>query len=209
MSFAQTIPFHAEELFWNPWQTGRLAGIFLVLTLPFLFAATAVCMTFQRFSRGIGAIYAADLAGAGTGSLAVMLLLFVLLPQNVLAMVALAGVAAALCAAAELRIGRRGWAVTTVGALLAALLSSAVPLHLRPSPYKEVEQLLRIDGTRVVHQRSTPLGWLSVVESQDVPLRHAPGLGLHARREPPPQVAVFTDGGGLTAITRFIGIALF
>jgi SAM-dependent methyltransferase len=36
-------------------------------------------------------------------------------------------------------------------------------------------------------------------------LRHAPGLSLAATMEPPPQLAVFTDGDGLTALTRYDG----
>ncbi|MDX1698369.1 MAG: hypothetical protein R3308_08785, partial [Thiohalobacterales bacterium] len=38
-----------------------------------------------------------------------------------------------------------------------------------------------------------------------VPLRHAPGLSIQARTEPPAQLGVFTDGDGMTAITRDTG----
>ncbi len=37
------------------------------------------------------------------------------------------------------------------------------------------------------------------------PLRHAPGLSLNATAEPPPQLGVFIDGEGLSALTRFDG----
>ena len=44
-----------------------------------------------------------------------------------------------------------------------------------------------------------------MVENARVPLRHAPGLSLNATMEPPPQLAVFTDGDGLSALTRYDG----
>lgn len=44
-----------------------------------------------------------------------------------------------------------------------------------------------------------------MLESPRIPLRHAPGLSLNATAEPPPQLAVFVDGEGLNALTRFDG----
>src|SRR6266536_4384021 len=38
-----------------------------------------------------------------------------------------------------------------------------------------------------------------------LPLRYAPGLSLSNSVEPPPQLGVFTDGGGLSPITAFHG----
>ncbi|MDH3739213.1 MAG: SAM-dependent methyltransferase, partial [Alphaproteobacteria bacterium] len=51
----------------------------------------------------------------------------------------------------------------------------------------------------------SPLGDLAIVESPQVPFRHAPGLSLAAVGEPPPQLGVFTDADGFTAITAFDG----
>jgi spermidine synthase len=44
-----------------------------------------------------------------------------------------------------------------------------------------------------------------VIESPGVPLRHAPGLSLATRLAPPEQRGVFTDGDGMSAMTRFTG----
>jgi spermidine synthase len=73
------------------------------------------------------------------------------------------------------------------------------------SPYKALSQTLRIPQTRIVEQRFSPLGLVSVVESALTPLRHAPGLSLNATVEPPPQLGVFIDGEGPSALTRFDG----
>ena len=70
------------------------------------------------------------------------------------------------------------------------------------SPYKDLRQALRIAGTKVVAEKSSPLGFISVVESTQIPWRHAPGLSLNATLEPPPQIGIFIDGAGFTAITN-------
>ncbi|MGH6692154.1 MAG: SAM-dependent methyltransferase, partial [Gammaproteobacteria bacterium] len=135
-----------------------------------------------------------------------LLALFVLPPVAVLGAIALC----ALCGAAlpAFTQGRAGAVVAAccVALGLGAAWALSSPLNeLRLSPYKELSQTLEVMGARVVAARSGPLGWLTVVESPEVPLRHAPGLSLNAPGEPPPQLALFTDGEGLTPITRFDG----
>jgi hypothetical protein len=76
---------------------------------------------------------------------------------------------------------------------------------VRPSQYKELSQLLEVMGTRVLAEASSPLGFVSVVDSPRVPFRYAPGLSLSAPREPPPQLALFTDGEGMSVLNRFDG----
>jgi hypothetical protein len=76
---------------------------------------------------------------------------------------------------------------------------------LRMSPYKELSQTLQVMGARVLTQTSSPLGMVTVVESPRVPFRHAPGLSLSAPGEPPEQLALFTDGEGMSAIQRYAG----
>jgi spermidine synthase len=46
---------------------------------------------------------------------------------------------------------------------------------------------------------------LTTVESLAVPFRHAPGLSLNAPGEPPAQLAIFTDGDGVSVITANTG----
>lgn len=65
--------------------------------------------------------------------------------------------------------------------------------------------MLRTPGARVLAERSSPLATLTVVESPRVPLRYAPGRSLLSNDPIPPQLGVFTDGGGMTAITRYDG----
>ena len=64
---AQSIPFNSEQILWDGRQIGYLAAIFLLLTLPFLFAASAICLAFMQYHQQVSRVYAADLIGAGGG----------------------------------------------------------------------------------------------------------------------------------------------
>lgn len=204
-ALAQRVPFNPLEILWDAQQPLYLSVVYLLLALPFLCAGACVCMSFTRWRGMPSRIYAADILGAGAGSLGVVALLFLLSPPATLKLIAsLAGLAAAL---AWLQGGgaRRRPALPLVA--LAAVPWLLPPAWLAPvmSPYKELSQTLRIPGARVVDERFSPLGLVSVVESPQIPLRHAPGLSLVATVEPPPQLGVFVDGEGLSALTRFDG----
>jgi SAM-dependent methyltransferase len=76
---------------------------------------------------------------------------------------------------------------------------------LHPSEYKELSQALAVKGTRVVAELSSPMGLITVVESPVIPFRHAPGMSLNAVMEPPPQLGIFNDGDGPSALTHYDG----
>ena len=64
---------------------------------------------------------------------------------------------------------------------------------------------MQVVDSNILAVSSSPLGLLTVVESPRVPFRYAPGLSLNTRFEPAEQLAVFTDGDSMSAITRFDG----
>jgi spermidine synthase len=202
---AQQVAFNPLEILWEPSQPPRLVLIYLLLFVPFLCAATSVCLSFARFPQQVARLYSFDILGAGLGCLGIIVALFVLEPIGALRLVSMAGMAAAALACVECR-RQRPWLPALL--LVAAMVPAAVPgawIALRPSEYKELSQALHIGDARVVAQRSSPLGLVTVVESPSIPLRHAPGLSLNATAEPPPQLAVFTDGDGLSALNRYDG----
>jgi MFS family permease len=201
---AQHIPFNAEEVLWDPRQTVWLLCTYLLLAVPFFFAANAIGLALIYYRERLSRIYAADLVGAGLGSIGVLALLFVVLPAQALTVLGLLGMGAALLAARELRQGFSvAWLLVPLAGALLLLPGSWTTLKM--SPYKGLSQTLQIKDARVIAQRSSPLGLLSVVESPTIPLRHAPGLSLNASTEPPPQLGVFTDGDGLSVISRYNG----
>jgi SAM-dependent methyltransferase len=199
---AQQVPFNAEEVLWDPHQSLYLLAIFLLLSLPFFCAASAIALALSRYTGVIARLYAADLLGAGLGSLALAGLLFVVFPATALKCLGAAGMLAAWVATRELRMQRSYW---QAAALLGAVLLLALPgswLEPQVSPYKGLSQALRVTGTEVIEQQSSPLGVLAVLASNTVPLRHAPGLSLQAETPIPEQLGLFTDADALSVINR-------
>ncbi|MCG7903560.1 MAG: SAM-dependent methyltransferase [Candidatus Thiodiazotropha weberae] len=201
---AQSISFNIEELFWNPAQILSLILIFLLLALPFAFAASAICMTFMHYpSDTISKLYAADLIGAGLGAIITLIAIYYVMPQNLLIGLSLTGVVATLIAIWETDIKPK----TTLQLLtvaISALFFVIIPdLKLNYSPYKSLAQTLNIKGARIIDQRTSPLGHLTLVVNPQIPFRHAPGLSLLNTVEPLEQIGLFVDGDNLSAITRY------
>ena len=179
--------------------------VYLVLAMPFLFAGSAIGLALATAGKRIGRVYRSDLLGAGIGSLGVIGLLWLLPVADCFRATAAVALVAATLAfpSAWKSISAR---LVCIGGL--ALLWFVWPegwLAPRPSPYKELSLALTVPGAHVLAERHGPLGQLAVVESPSVPFRWAPGQSLTSVQEPPEQLAVFTDGSGMTAITRFDG----
>jgi hypothetical protein len=198
---ARDLPFQAEQLLWDPWQPAWLALLFLVLSLPFFCAANAIGLALSAFRDRVGRVYSADLVGAGLGAVGVLGLLYLLWPEDILRIVAGSGLAAVWVGAVELRVRSRLLPWLLVAGLAALVGLPRESLRLEPGPYKDLSQALEVAGTRVLLERSSPLGRITVIESPDVPLRHVPGLSLNSTSEPPVQLGVFTDGEAMRAIT--------
>ncbi len=198
---AQQIPFNAQEVLWDARQPWYLLSLYLLLSLPFFFAATAIGLALLRFRQDMSRLYAADLLGAGLGSIGIVLLLFIAFPDLALRLLAAGGILAAALASRELRLPLK-LSLLLAGTALLPLLLPASWTTAKLSPYKELSQVLQISGARIIDEHTSPLGLLSVVESPLIPLRHAPGLSLLATSGPPEQLGVFTDGGAMTVINR-------
>ena len=206
---ARALPFRAEALLWDAQQPLWLLLLFLVLALPFFCAANAIGLALVACRERAGRVYAADLAGAGLGSIGVLALLYRIWPEDVLRVLSAAALIAACIGALELRARQARWVVGAAAVGLVAVV--AIPgsaLRFEPGPYKGLSQALLIDGTRVTLERSSPLGRISVIESPRVPLRSAPGLSVGSTSEPPQQLGLFTDGDDLQAVTAGTGDAL-
>ncbi|RLA13360.1 MAG: SAM-dependent methyltransferase [Gammaproteobacteria bacterium] len=204
-ALAQRLSFNPEELIWDNSHWLRLALVILLLALPFFFAANLVGMALIRFRGSLARIYATDLFGAGIGAVGIIAILFLVAPATALRFISFLGFAAAAGVWIECRGQLRP---VIIGLPLAILCLYALPdswSEPRISPYKGLSQLLRVSGTRVIAERFSPLGLVSVVESEAIPLRHAPGLSLNSRIEPPAQLGLFINADGLSAITRYSG----
>jgi hypothetical protein len=200
---AQTVPFNAEEILWDPDQLIYLALMFLFLTIPFVLGATAICLCLMQYSSKVPRIYAADLFGAGIGSLMILFMLYWLFPQWILITIGASGVVASMLAAFELKLSYRKSLIISGTLLTTFLILAGSSIELKMSPYKSLMQAMRIDGAEIIAEKSSPLGYLSFLKNNKVPLRYAPGLSVKAEYEPLPQIGIFTDGDNMSVITQY------
>jgi hypothetical protein len=200
---AQAVPFNGLELFWDIRQTFYLALLFLLLFLPFFFGAVAIGMTLDVYRQATANVYGSDLFGAGIGSLIILLLLWLVLPDHLLVAISGMGFVAAAVALSELSVKRSLFKASGLLGLFGLLAVIGHHYPLQPTPYKPLQQYLRVAGAKIVAERSSPLGMVQVLESPNTPLRYAPGMSLVSGREPLEQKGIFINGDGLSAITRF------
>ncbi len=206
-SVLDRIPLNPLEILWDLRQWLYLLQTYLVLFLPFFFAGNCLTLTVTRFRGEIHRIYFFDLLGAGLGALGIVVLLFVVPPWECLRILPAPAVAAA--GLVRLDVRRRGSRAAGLGLIL---LGAAFPwlwtqggAPPRISPYKGLSMALLVPGAEIAAQRTSLLGWLTVVRSPLVPLRHAPGMSLRCTSEPPPQLGVFVDGDSMSPVTQFDG----
>ncbi|SDY93497.1 SAM-dependent methyltransferase [Citreimonas salinaria] len=203
------LPFNPLALVWDPQQMIWLGASYGVLVLPFFFGGAAVGLAFTRHAAEIGRLYAYDLVGAGVGALGMVGILFLVTPAVALRLVSAAGLLSA--ALILLPSARRGPRLAAVSFAALALLSAAwlpsglTAIQPHVSQFKGLPMALRTPDARVIAERSSPLGLISVVASPTIPFRYAPGLSLANTIEPPEQLGIFTDADSLSTITRFTG----
>ena len=198
----QQIPFHAQEMFWDPGTVLWLLAYFLLLTLPFFFAANTVGLALSYYKKDISRLYAADMIGAGLGSLSILVLLFFFYPSLILQIISSAGFLAALLVSYELGLKPKKRLLLLLAVFLPFMLPDTFS-QINMSPYKNLSQVLQIKDTRIIEERTSLLGVITVVESPTIPFRHVPGLSINSDTEPPAQLGVFTNGEGMSVITRY------
>jgi len=208
LAIGQRVPFNALAVIWEPVQMLYLAQLYLLFMVPFFFAACCIGLAFTCRGDAAERIYFFDLVGAGLGAALAVAALFLLQPQRAIVLLATLPLAASLAMASGLsrRPGMRGpraLALAQAAWLLGlAWFASGDRIALRISEFKALSQALEVVDARLVAQRSGPLGLLTVVDSPRVPFRHAPGLSFTTEHLPPRQLAVFSDGEGMSVINR-------
>jgi len=201
---AQAVPFNALEVLWDPQQPLWLMLIFLLLFIPFFCAANCICLAFSEFDTQLHRIYCFDLLGAGTGALAIVGLLFIVLPGTALKAVGALGIFSAAVAWWECGMRPR-WPVLALLLGAATVLLPVTDFSLQVSEFKGLSQTMQVLNVEQIDQRSSPLGLLTTVKSPAIPFRHAPGLSLNTPGPIPEQLGVFTDADDMSVLTRFDG----
>jgi len=195
------LPFDTIKLSWDKGQIGFVFLFYLFLSIPFFFAGLTVSFAISTASSQVNKIYFTDLLGAGTGTL---FALFVFLPKGDRGTILFISFLA-LCASFLFSLRR----TLRFKLFLAGLMAGEILLFLwapswmgfRISPYKALPIALRYPRAELILTRWNAISRIDALESPA--LRYAPGLSLLYDRKLPPQLGISSDGGQLSALTRF------
>lgn len=193
---ANLVAFDPVRLAWERWEFLNILLTYLCLALPFFCTGLVIATAFSLENQRAGLFYGADLVGAGSGSLGILVLMGFAPPEQgvfVLALVVL--VAACLAGDRRLRIT----ALLPGAAILGLLVLQ--PAFSRPhiSPYKGLEAALRYPGAEHLRTWHTPFARIDTFKSPAV--RYAPGLSLRYQERLPEQIGISVDGGEINAVT--------
>ena len=183
-------------LFVDPGQIAYLLLIQLIYFLIFFLGALAIGLVFIRDSDKISSLYFANLVGSGMGGIAVVAIMYLILPQQLVVLTALLPWFGGLLVIQKTRIP----------ALIFALLPPVIigtalyfPLPIQPSQYKSISRTLDLPEAEVRATRPSPLGLLQLVTAPA--LRYAQGLSLTYDKEVPTVDGIaFLNGEGFGAL---------
>ena len=198
----QYVPFNPLMLVWQPSQVLSIFALYLILSFPFFFGAACIGLALLQFAGNVNRLYFFDLFGSGIGALGVIATMYLIPPAQNLALISAVGFCAVLIASWRVWQPRRivpitGFAAAFIGYLLFN------PISIKVSPYKGLSSTLNFPDAQILSERHSPLGMLHVVRSDLI--RAVPGLSLQTQHSVQPQLGLFTDADGMTAITDFRG----
>jgi len=194
------VPFDPAKLAWDPYQALHILILYILLSIPFLFAGLTLGLALSFLSHKAGRVYASDLTGAGLGCL-LILPLFSPFQEGVVIVISLVAFLASL--AFTLKKGPLIRILPLSGIILSITLLGLRPslLGIRVSPYKDLPLALRYPGARLIETRWDSVSRVDLLDSPGV--HFAPGLSLKYLEPLPPQLGLTIDGGGLNAIIGF------
>ncbi|MRR33110.1 class I SAM-dependent methyltransferase [bacterium] len=189
-------PFDPVRLSWEKTEILRIGFHYLVLAVPFLCAGLVIATAFAARSGQAGLIYGADLLGAGTGSVGILVLTSLTSPERgIFLLCAIVLAASCMLLAAPLRTAA---VVLSLASVTLFLLQPEFG-KLRISPYKGLEAALRYPGASPMRSYYSSSARVDTFRSPAV--RFAPGLSLKYLEPLPEQTGIAVDGGDISAVT--------
>jgi spermidine synthase len=209
-SLAREIGLDPLQLVWQNAEWVKMFATYLVMAVPFLLSGGIVGIILSASGREVPRLYAADLLGAGFGSMAVVPALYLGPPWLLLPLLSGVVLAGAGWCCMRTAWGRKGILVLPLAGTLVLACYALLPPVPQLHHTKALPATLAFPDARVEAQRDGPLGLIHVVGSSLI--REVPGLSLNYGLEGkgqegilPEQKAIFSDGDALSTITRFTG----
>lgn len=182
-------------ILWNITEGLPLLVFYLLIFIPFFFGAVVICLAFMKYSENINIIYFSNLIGSAIGGIIVLGLFFIFEPKEIPGMLALLP----LLAGAVVYLRKKYSFVLILFNVLFIAFNFVYNNGLNISEYKSLSKTLLLPDTKIISEKVSPLGKLTVVSSPA--LRYSPGLSLSFTGDIPTQLGLFSDGEWVGAIS--------
>jgi len=195
------IAFNPLMIIWHTQEIMHLLTLSLAIFVPFFLGALCIGICFVAASDHIHQIYFANLTGSGLGSVIVFLFFFHVSPYEIMCIISLI----AICAALGGSTSRTRQGITCAAGIaliiLYVFLFRFLPLPM--SNFKDLSQAENLTGAKKEMEVFGPLGLATVLSS---PAYHyLPDLSLNCPYPLPRQKGLFLDGNTVGAINEFTG----
>lgn len=185
---ASELEFNALAVGWEPAQWLRLLALQAVFIASIVLAALSIQIGLALAGPRIGRTYAINLLGSGVGALAVLPLLNLGPPEQVLGWIAI------LPAALALPRARKSGLVALAAVLLAP------PVTLEMTAYKTLPNARALPDASIVETRFRPHARIDLVRAPS--LRPVSGLSLSSQLPVPAMTLITVDGSAAGAIVN-------
>lgn len=191
------LPFDPIKLSWSKTQIIYIGIYYIVLSIPFFFTGLIVATAFSFFKERPWLIYGADLLGAGSGAIFILLLMFLIAPEKAVLIFSSISFLAAFIYGSK-RLKKVAFVLIILNSSLFIIHPSFINLNI--SPYKGLELALKYPGAKHLKTYYSPYARIDTFKSPFV--RFAPGLSLKYLEPLPEQIGFSIDGGDVNAITK-------
>jgi hypothetical protein len=182
--------FDSYLMFVSAGEALKLAGVALLLMLPFGFGALVIGIIFTTDTERIGSHYAANLLGSGLGCLLGLFGLERLPPEVLPAFCALLSIAAAIILVKKHQVS--AW-LGILPTLLVVGMTLWHPPAVNLSQYKDLQRTIVLPEAKIIGHAPSASGQVHLVEAPA--LRYAPaGVSLKWRGIAPHRPMVFVNG---------------
>ena len=195
------VAFNPLMIVWDKSEICHLLYLSLSIFIPFFLGGLCIGVSFVVASNYIHRIYFANMAGSGLGSLIVLLTFLHIGPYDIMFVITLIAIFAALGACTSYV-----WQGTVLIAGVAATFIYIFLLHSLPLPMSNFKELSQAENLMAAKKEMESFGPLGLVTILDTPAYHyLPDLSLNCPYPLPRQKGLFLDGNTVGAINEFTG----
>ncbi|MEE9370488.1 MAG: hypothetical protein V3W45_03350 [Sedimentisphaerales bacterium] len=198
----QKVPLDELQLIWDYRQTLYLFAYYLLFFIPFFCAGSCIALAFTICAEKAHRLYFYNMTGSGLGAAAVVALMYIYSPQQLLLAISYAAFFAALLM--SLRLSWR-WAVATILSGAICILAfgpfGLFELEIEISENKSLLYYNALPEAETVATRYSPLGRLDCIKAPAI--RYFPGLSIAYQGQLPKQMLIISDADSTSAINHF------